>query len=143
LDRTYTRAWTATEGGTAISINAYITAWNPLEGYYRLYNQVGGSGDVILVGSVDVLALITAPAWNKINLTAFGAQSLTFSAGDVLLFGVAWGEEGSTASGLGRNDAAGSLWFSTSNVTSTGPDPIVLTETTDRDMALILEYDPA
>jgi len=143
-DRTYTRSWTATEGGTAVSINIYVTAWNPDAGYYRLYNQVAGAGNWILVGQATVTGSITEDTWNKINITAFGAQSLTFASGDVLRFGVAWEEEGVTASAIGRNEAAGSLFSVTTAVSANGPDPIASwTETTTRDMAIILEYDPA
>jgi len=144
LDRTYTRGWTATEGGTAISINAYVTAWNPLAGYIRLYKQAGGTGDWVLVGQATVTSSITEDTWNKITLSAFGAQSLTFASGDVLYFGIAWDEEGATASALGRNEAAGSLFSVTTPVDASEPDPITTwTETTTRDVALVFEYDPA
>lgn len=144
LTRTYTRQWTATEGGTAISINAYITAWTCELGYIRLYKQAGGTGDFVLVGQVDITTgVVTTNTWNKITLAAFGAQNLNFSSGDVLNFGVAWYENTSSGNALGRNDAAGTLYSSTLTVTSTAPDPITTwTETTTRDMALILEYDP-
>ena len=144
VDRTYTRAWTATENGTAISINIYIPAWTPDAGHYRLYKQAGGSGDSVLIGHTTVTGSITEDTWNKITLSAFGAQNLNFASGDILYFGVAWEEEGATASSVGRNDEAGSLFFVTTAVSASGPDPIATwTETGTRNMAIILEYDPA
>ena len=87
---TYTvaRTWTATEGGTAKSVQFYAgaTRWNPASAWVVLYRNI--SGTITLVESGTVTG-VSAGSWSgKFTLTAESGQSLDFSTDDVLYFGI-------------------------------------------------------
>jgi hypothetical protein len=140
-DRTYTRPYTATGAGTAVSILVYLVAWDAVDGYARLYRQDEGTGDSVLIGQVQIVTP-TLDAWQEWTLSAVGAENLTFDADDVLYFGVSW-DGPLNASALGREDAGGpGLYYSITTVTVSTPDPVTTwTTIAGRDMALILKYE--
>jgi hypothetical protein len=93
---------TATADGTAVSVNIYIASVTPtLITNVVLYKYDGGTYQRIGYGNVVTPAV---SSWQgEVALTAYTGQSLSYSSGDILYFGM----ETNGAGNIGRNDAGG------------------------------------
>ena len=143
-DEILTTQWTATEGGTAKSINIYRGgAWAADGAWVVLYRDI--SGTITLVGKGQITETTTSTWSGKITLTAESGQTLDFSTNDVLYFGVAVYDVPGSSSQKGRNDTGGTgMYYQAAEecVTSGGPPATTtFTNSSGRLMALILEYE--
>ena len=143
-DEILTTQWTATEGGTAKSINIYRGgAWAADGAWVVLYRDI--SGTITLVGKGQITETTTSTWSGKITLTAESGQTLDFSTNDVLYFGVAVYDVPGSSSQKGRNDTGGTgMYYQAAEecVTSGGPPATTtFTNSSGRLMALVLEYE--
>lgn len=143
-DEIITTQWTATEAGTAKSVQIYRgDVWSADGAWVVLYRDI--SGTVTLVGRGQITATSTNTWSGKITLTAESGQSLNFSQDDVLYFGFAAYDVFASSSQTGRNDIGGTgMYYQAAEecVTSGGPPATTtFTRSDNRLMAFILEYE--
>lgn len=141
-DAICTTQWTATENGTAKTIQFYSgPLWAADGAKVVLYRNI--SGTITLVGSGTVTVPGTSQWIAKATLTAESGQSLDFSTNDVLYYGVYYYDTLGSSSNIGREDAGGSgmYYVTLTGETGTPPATTTFTASSSRLMSFILEYE--
>lgn len=130
-ESTVGRKWEAIDGGTAVSINSYLTGTSA--GHAALYKEIGGTPTLIGKGAVSKTG---AGFTGNIALVAESGQSLTFNSGDILYYTYSYTAQTGL---LGRNDTGGSgMYFS---YTGGAPSTTTFSVSAGRDMAIGLTYE--
>jgi len=139
-DRTYTRVWTATENGSAESINARLYAsgddWDSF--WYVLYVN-----NVLVGKSADQGTNSASTGWNGyVDLIAESGETLVFSENDTLNFGICWDYSSGTVNMYRDTAVTGEnvSKYSTQSVAGAPPDPATWTDTASEGYGIILNY---
>lgn len=123
--------WTATEDGTATSINVYLT--DTSSGHVSLYKNITGTITLLGKGAVTKTG---AGFSGDIPLVAEGGQSLTFLTNDELYYTYSFTSQ---AGYVGREDAGGTgMYYST---TGGAPSTITFSTSAGRKMAIGFKYE--
>lgn len=143
-DQIVTTKWTATENGTAKTINFYVGAsWDAVQDYTAvvLFRDKAGTITLVGQGNIDETIVSTNTFHGKVTLIAEGGETLTFSTNDDLYFGVLI--SGNADSSIGREDTGGSgMYFDFADAYSGGPPATTtFSLSSGREMAITLEYE--
>jgi hypothetical protein len=132
-DMTYTRTWTATEAGTAKSIDYYPYAncgtgavWTVV---FYVNTELRGTGT----------STCSADSWINGILSSYSGRSLTFSSSDVIKYGVSV-DYGTSGAYMGRqSDSGGDQNYYSE--TSYLPDPFSDTTSAVYELMTIFHYE--
>jgi len=134
--------FTASVSGTLKEIAFYPkTLVSPTYYWVVAYKDIAGTNS--LVGS----ALVSSPtsnAWSSfVTLTAADGQSLSYSAGDNIYFGVAFYKANADGQPLGRDDTGGTgMYYASTVITgATLPATATFSSSPGRKMGLMLSYE--
>lgn len=137
-DRLYSTTWSATENGTAVSIQFETgAAFNCTAAWVVLYRDTTLLGKGVISGMP-----LSADTWYEVTLVEESSGSLDFTTSDDLYFGVGI-DYGSTTVNVGREDSGGTNLYFTSDSLTSGP-PSTCTNWSSsggRDNAFILKYE--
>jgi len=138
-DNLSTTRWVATEGGTATTIQAYITTHLACDTeVVALFRDI--SGTITLVGQ-GTFTGATGEWTGEITLVAESGQTLDFSTDDILYFGVVASTTSGSSYYVGRNDSGGTgMYYGAGDYATGAPATTSLFTSSGREMAFILGY---